>query len=295
MGHSLQEVVNKTCERWQQKTRHVKIKFPDRDKTIQDPVHGAIHVERELLFLMDSIMVQRLRNVSQLALAKYVFPGANHSRFEHCLGVMCLVGKMVEKLKVNERLSSEVVIEAKAAGLLHDIGHIPFSHSLEPLLEMDHDVKSEASKLNVKPSELLTMSIIKSPCMREIFGTLNKNGRYSLDPDSIARMAVGQPPKRSPNNAFLGELSHGNFDADRMDYLVRDAHYTGVPLGTLDLGRLLQSVETRRSAGKKYLVVGSKGLHSLLSMIVARSTMYSAVYFHHGVRAANGMLLRAAY
>ena len=289
-------LIDNICESWQSSSGTKGGLYPEKGKTIQDPVHGAIEVERELVFLLDSVMMQRLRRVSQLALANQVFPGANHTRFEHCLGVMHLAGRILEHLKRTERLTPNQIMEAKAAGLLHDIGHLPFSHALEPLLECDSGVKAECSKLKVKPSELLTMKIIQSNWMRSIFAVVNRRSkRIKLHSDNIANLAVGLPPKNEPKSAFLGELAHGNFDADRIDYLLRDAHYTGVPLGTVDIERLVRTIETSRSMNRKFLVVDVKGLHSLVSMIVARSTMYSAVYFHHGVRAANNMLLRAAH
>lgn len=271
--------------------------MPERNKTIQDPIHGAIEIEKELVFILDSVMMQRLRRISQLGLTNQVFPGANHTRFEHSLGVMHLAGRILERIRKNEGLSDNQIVESKAAALLHDIGHLPFSHIPEPLLEVQTDIRKESQEKNLKPSELLTMKIIQSEWMREIFETLNKkSGRFNLDVDNVSNLAVGKAPSGAPKSMFLGEVNHGNFDADRMDYLMRDAHYTGVPLGTLDVERLVRVATTTTSYGSnKHLAIDIKGLHSLESMIVARSAMYSAVYFHHGVRAANGMLLRAVY
>jgi hypothetical protein len=296
MPNHLDRLIDEICESWQGASGADRRPYPEKGKTIQDPVHGAIEVERELVFLLDSVMMQRLRRVSQMALASHVFPGANHTRFEHCLGVMHLVDRILKNLAKTEHLTSNQVMEAKTAGLLHDIGHLPFSHALEPLLECESAVKAECARLGVKPSELLTMKIIRSRWMRGIFEVVNRrSNRFNLDPSNIANLAVGRSPRGKPRLEFLGQLSHGNFDADRIDYLLRDAHYTGVPLGTVDIERLVRTIETSRSMNRKYLVVDVKGLHSLVSMIVARSTMYSAVYFHHGVRAANNMLLRATY
>jgi HD superfamily phosphohydrolase len=294
MSHHLEKVIDEICAFWQH--RAGKTPYAEKDITIQDPIHGAIEVERELVFLLDSVMVQRLRRISQMALAGFVFPGANHTRFEHCLGVMHLVGRILKNLSKTENLTGNQVMEAKAAGLLHDIGHLPFSHALEPLLECDSAIKAECGKLKVKPSELLTMKIVQSDWMRDIFAVVNKrSGRYKLDHENIANLAIGRPPKNLPKFGFLGQLIHGDFDADRIDYLLRDAHYTGVPLGIVDIERLVRTIETSTSMKRKYLVLDVKGLQSFVSMIVARSTMYSAVYFHRGVRAANNMLLRAAY
>jgi HD superfamily phosphohydrolase len=210
---------------------------------------------------------------------------------------MYLTGRLLDRISRKESLSKDSITESKAAALLHDIGHLPFSHVPEPLLELRPDIKHESQEKNVKPSELLTMKIIQSAWMKEIFEELNKkSGRFSLNVDNVAKLAIGSSTDGSPNNKFLGEVNHGNFDADRMDYLMRDAHYTGVPLGTLDVERLIRTATTSTSLGGiKHLVTDIKGLHSLESMIVARSVMYSAVYFHHGVRAADSMILRAVY
>src|SRR2546422_4378428 len=282
--------------KWQQESGTNK-EFPEKDKIIQDPIHGPIEIERELVFILDSVMMQRLRRISQLGFANQVFPGANHTRLEHSLGVMHLVGRILERIKKKEGLSDNDIAESKTAGLLHDIGHLPFSHVPEPLLEVHPEIKRESVERGLKPSELLTMKIIQSEWMNDLFERLNKKSdRFSLDFDNVANLAVGNAPKGSPKSRFLGEVNHGNFDADRMDYLMRDAHYTGVPLGTLDAERLVHAATISTSLGdSKHLVIEIKGLHSLESMIVARSVMYSAVYFHHAVRAADGMLLRAIY
>jgi uncharacterized protein len=294
---NLDSEINQICVNWQNECGNAKPFLPEKDKTIQDPIHGAIEIERELVFILDCAMMQRLRRISQLGCANQVFPGANHTRLEHSLGVMYLTGRMLDRISRKESLSKDLVAESKAAALLHDIGHLPFSHIPEPLLELRQDIKQESQAKNVKPSELLTMKIIQSDWMKEIFEDLNeKSGKFNLDVDNVAELAIGNSAKDSPNNKFLGEVNHGNFDADRMDYLMRDAHYTGVPLGTLDVERLIRTATTSTSlGGLKHLVTDIKGLHSLESMIVARSVMYSAVYFHHGVRAADSMILRAVY
>ena len=297
MPTRLDSAINRTCEKWQQECGNYSVTMPESDKIVQDPIHGVIKIEKELVLILDSVMMQRLRRISQLGLTNQVFPGANHTRFEHSLGVMHLAGLILDRIRKNEGLLEDQIMEAKAAALLHDIGHLPFSHVLEPLLEVHQEIKKESQEKNLKPSELLTMKMIQSEWMKEIFEILNKkSGRFNLEVENVSRLAVGIPPRDHPKSIFLGEINHGNFDADRMDYLMRDAHYTGVPLGTLDVERLVRVATTTTSYGaNKHLAVDVKGLHSLVSMIVARSVMYSVVYFHHAVRAVNGMLLRAVY
>ena len=297
MSNKVDSEINQICIKWQEDCGGAPPSFPEKDKTIQDPIHGAIEIERELVFLLDCVMMQRLRRISQLGSGSQVFPGANHTRLEHSLGVMHLTGRILDRIGKNEKLAENDVIEAKAAALLHDIGHLPFSHVPEPLLDLQPDIREESRQKSIKPSELLTWKIIQSDWMKENFELLNKSSKaFSLDAKNVANLAIGIASGYSPDARFLGEVNHGNFDADRMDYLMRDAHYTGVPLGTLDVERLIRTATTSTSlGGLKHLVTDIKGLHSLESMIVARSVMYSAVYFHHGVRASDNLLLRAVY
>jgi len=294
---SIESSVNKICDEWQKRQGALSIVFPIEGKTIQDPIHGPIEIEPELVFLLDSVMMQRLRRISQLGLANLVFPGANHTRLEHSLGVMHIVGRILARIKKDQRLNDNDILEAKAAALLHDIGHLPFSHVPEPLLALNSSIRKESQAENIKPSELLTTKIIQSDLMKSIFEILNKKSKTShLDAKNVASQAVGNAPLNNPQRMFLGEISHGDFDADRMDYLMRDAHYSGCPLGTLDVERLVRATTVSKgSGGIKSLAMDIKGLHALESMIVARSVMYSVVYFHHAVRAANGMLLRAIH
>ncbi|MGA2934786.1 MAG: HD domain-containing protein [Methanomicrobiales archaeon] len=226
-------------------------------KFIKDPVHGYVEVEAELLPLLDSPPVQRLRHVKQLGFSCLVYPGANHTRFEHSLGTMHLATILARHLG----LDPADVLLIGAAGLLHDIGHGPFSHTSEAFLSefAGHD-HHQVDHLLGEPA--LASAIEEA----------------DLDPAAISALVRGEHP--------LADLIHGDLDADRMDYLLRDAHYTGVPYGTVDAERLIQSsILTDGGLG-----IVESGVQAAESLLIARTLMRSAVYFHHTSRIATSML-----
>jgi HD superfamily phosphohydrolase len=229
-------------------------------KFIKDPVHGYVEVEAELLPLLDSPPVQRLRHVKQLGFSCLVYPGANHTRFEHSLGTMHLATILARHLALDP---ADVRLIA-AAGLLHDIGHGPFSHTTEAFLSefAGHD-HHQVDHLLAEPALAAGLE------------------EADLDPAAISALVRGEHP--------LADLIHGDLDADRMDYLQRDAHYTGVPYGTVDAERLIQS-SILQGGG---LGIDESGIQAAESLLIARTLMRSAVYFHHTSRIATSMLTLA--
>lgn len=229
-------------------------------KFIKDPVHGYVEVEAGLLPLLDSPPVQRLRHVKQLGFSYLVYPGANHTRFEHSLGTMHLATLLARHLA----LDPADTLQIGAAGLLHDIGHGPFSHTSEAFLSefAGHD-HHQVDHLLGEPA--LASAIEEA----------------DLDPAAISALIRGEHP--------LADLIHGDLDADRMDYLLRDAHYTGVPYGTVDAQRLIQSsILTEWGLG-----IRESGVQAAESLLIARTLMRPAVYFHHTSRIATSMLTLA--
>ena len=230
-------------------------------KQIKDPVHGYIEVQAPLVPLLDTEAVQRLRYIKQLGFVYLVYPGANHTRFEHSLGAMHLASLLAKQLE----LSEEDTLLVCTAALLHDIGHGPFSHSSERLrLEygpFSHD--------KIEP-------FLTTPDIADILG---ENG---TDPKEIVGMVAG--------NHRLAGIIHGDLDVDRMDYLLRDAHYTGVPYGNLDSSRLIQSLVLTPSG----LAIRESGIAAAESLLIARTLMGPSVYYHHVGRIAEEMFLLAA-
>ncbi|MDI9633295.1 MAG: HD domain-containing protein [Methanolinea sp.] len=229
-------------------------------KIIKDPVHGYVEVEGPFLPLLDSRLVQRLRHVRQLGFSYLVYPGAHHTRFEHSLGTMHLAGIMARQLGLPGRTSALV----RAAALLHDVGHGPFSHAFEPLAREylgrhHHDV-----------ADLLASG--------EIRGAL---GAMGIGTDEVVSLIRGTHP--------LSGIIHGELDVDRMDYLLRDAHYTGAPYGTVDAHRLIRN--TFLMDGR--LVLAESGVNAAESLLIARTLMRPSVYFHHVSRIGE-MMFQAA-
>ncbi|MFB6132941.1 MAG: HD domain-containing protein [Halanaeroarchaeum sp.] len=228
--------------------------------TVKDSVHDHIEVGGVAAALMDTPPVQRLRRVSQLGTASLVYPSANHTRFEHSLGVYHLASRALDHLDVHGRRAETV----RAAAILHDVGHGPFSHNVEDLIHR------RTGRYHDDVADILEGD--------EISHVLDA---HEIDPDRVLGMIHGE--------GLLGQLVAGELDVDRMDYLVRDAHHTGVPYGTIDHQRLVRAL--RFVDGD--LVLDEGNVQSAESLLVARALMNPTVYNHHVARISKGMLRRA--
>jgi HD superfamily phosphohydrolase len=231
-------------------------------KAIKDPVHGYIQVDSELLPLLDSPEVQRLRYIRQLGFSYLVYPGAHHTRFEHSLGAMHLAARMSVQINL-PRMDHLLVM---SAALLHDIGHGPFSHAIEGIAgEILGKIHTDVRNL-----------IISQP-LGDILEQIGVN------PEEVCDMIEGSHP--------LASIIHGDLDVDRMDYLLRDAHYTGVPYGTVDAGRLIRA--TRLINGE--IVLHESGVQAAESLLIARTLMRPSIYYHHVSRIAEKIFSTAVY
>ncbi|PXF61825.1 MAG: phosphohydrolase [Candidatus Methanogaster sp.] len=240
-------------------------------KVIRDTIHGYIELDETALSLVDTPVMQRLRRIKQLGLTSFVYPGANHTRFEHSLGTYHLANLLADCMGKESESGKGVEwgadgeggqTELRVAALLHDIGHGPLSHVTENIIRK-HTGRSHED----------VYQIIKSN-----FGEIFE--RYSISISRVARHIKGE-------TGFSAALN-SEIDIDRMDYLVRDAHYTGVPL-SVDLVRLIH--EMRFLDGK--LVIGSGGIRAAESLLLSRFLMYPTVYYHHVTRIAESMCVRA--
>lgn len=240
------------------------------DGEITDPVHRYIsfsEVEKEVI---DTGVFQRLRRIRQLAGAHLVYPSAQHSRFEHSLGTMHVAGHAGETLVAKGYLDDEdKVRKLRLAALLHDIGHGPFSHLFEEVLELRHGTSHEDVGKRV---------ISKS----EISDILKKHG---YNPSDICKLSFGESKIK-----FLNEIIAGGLSADLMDYLSRDGLFTGVEYGKIDHHRLISSFEV---VSNGHLAIDRSALYSFESMLISRYEMFKAVYFHKTVRSAEVMLLNS--
>ena len=230
-------------------------------KTIKDSVHDHIEVEGVARALLDTPAVQRLRRIKQLGPAHLVYPSANHTRFEHSLGVFHLACEALDHLSIEGKQAQRV----KAAAILHDVGHGPYSHTIEEVIHR------HTGKYHDDVADLLAGRAV-GDVLRE----------YDLDPDVIAGLIAGE--------GKLGQIVAGELDVDRMDYLVRDAHHTGVPYGTIDHARLVR--ELTLIDGE--LVLAEGNVPTAESLLLARSLMNPTVYNHHVTRICRGMLQRSS-
>ncbi|EMA50374.1 HD domain-containing protein [Halococcus thailandensis] len=229
-------------------------------KTIKDSVHDHIEISGVAQALLDTPAVQRLRHVRQLGTVDLVYPSANHTRFEHSLGVYHLADRALSQLGI-EGVRAERV---RAAAILHDVGHGPYSHNLEALIQR------RTGNYHDDVDELLATG--------EVADVL---ADHDLDPERIANLVAGE--------GRLGQLVSGELDVDRMDYLVRDALHTGVPYGTIDHGRLVR--ELRFLDGE--LVLAEGNVQTAEALLLARALMNPVVYSHPVARIGKAMLRRA--
>ncbi len=234
----------------------------NKKKIVNDPVYGFINIPFEIIFdLIEHPYFQRLRRIKQLGLTNYVYPGANHTRFQHAIGAAHLMGLAIQNLRLKGLEITENEAEAALiAVLLHDIGHGPFSHTLE---------NSIIEKFNHE--DISTIIIHK----------LNNefNGRLSL-----ALNIFNNRYKKK----FLHQLVSSQLDMDRLDYLRRDSFFTGVTEGIIGSDRIIKMLNVVNDQ----LVIEAKGIYSIEKFLIARRLMYWQVYFHKTVIAAEFLLLK---
>ena len=233
---------------------------------IRDPVHGYIKITDEERRIIDSPFVQRLRRIHQLAGAYMVYPGGVHSRFEHVVGTMHVTGLIADSIADEVNLGDEDIQELRLAGLLHDVGHGPFSHLFEEVL-------SQRTKLTHE--DISQMIVLRS----DIKDLLESNG---ISAKRMSRLCVG----KLKEHAYMNEIIAGSLSADIMDYLLRDSYFTGVEYGKVDIHRVIDSLRVMDD----HLVLDRAALYAFEALLIARYEMFKAVYFHRTVRAAELML-----
>ena len=231
-------------------------------KIINDPIYGFINIPGDFVFdIIEHPWFQRMRNIKQLGLTSFVYPGANHSRFQHSLGALHLMDMAVNTLRSKGVYISEEEAEATfIAILLHDIGHGPFSHALE---------NSIISGINHEDLSLLLMNKL--------------NERYEGKLNLAIEIFRGTYHRR-----FLHELISGQIDMDRLDYLRRDSFFTGVIEGSVGSDRIIRMLNVVDDS----LVIDEKGIYSLEKFLIARRLMYWQVYMHKTVLSSESLLVK---
>lgn len=227
----------------------------EKKKFIRDSVYGDISLNDFEVQIMDMPQFQRLRRIKQLGLISLIYPGATHTRFEHSIGAMNLGSKLSEELGL-EREEIELI---RASALLHDIGHGPFSHVSEGVLSVPH--------------EELTKFVVTKTSMKDLL-------EEKFDVNEIVNIVNGK--------GYLGPIVSGELDVDRMDYLLRDSHNTGVAYGVIDYERIISNLKLEDG-----LILDIKGVQAAEGALVSRYFMYPSVYQHHTTRILNSMFRRA--
>ena len=244
-----------------------------RFEILRDPLWNNIRVDELTLRLVDTEIFQRLRYVRQLGLAYLVYPGATHTRFEHALGTYHLARGTLATMSEREGLGSADAEEqtiVRAAALLHDVGHYPFSHALEEIGQLNHEDVARPLITSGSLADILASAISRDA------------------PRRVFDLVCGK--SESP----LQGLISGSLDLDKIEYLKRDAFMCGVPYGEIDVDRLTNSllVLDDPETGKPEIGVLEKGLSALESLLFAKYQMYRNVYWHHAVRSATAMYKR---
>jgi HD superfamily phosphohydrolase len=223
-------------------------------KFVRDSVHGDLQLDDFEVRLADTPEIQRLRRIKQLGFTYLVYPGANHTRFEHSIGTMYLASRLARNLELDDETHSLI----RCSAIIHDAGHGPFSHVSEGGIDNSH--------------EELTSKLIKESQLGDILSE-----KFSVK--EVLKVISGQGP--------LGDIISGELDVDRMDYLLRDSYYTGVAYGIIDVERLLSNMKLENG-----LILHGKGVQAAESMLLARYFMYPSVYQHHTTRIVNSMFRR---
>lgn len=248
---------------------------------LRDPIHGLVSFEADELSIVPRLMqaeeVQRLRRIRQLGLTSLAYPGADHTRFSHSIGAAHVMTRFVGRLRqihdelpASQRITSDLVRDAVAAAFLHDLGHGPLSHLFEEAVP------------DGPGHEVWTVRIVLDPstAVHRILVEFDRGL-----PARVAELIQGRHTL-----PFLASTVSGTFDVDRCDYLLRDAHFTGVGYGTFDLDWLIRSLRLGRRApeGRAPLLAvdGVKGLPAIESFVLARLFMFQQVYFHKASRAS---------
>lgn len=234
-------------------------------RVLRDPVHGYIHITSPVIWrLLDTPEFQRLRRIRQLGGVFQVYHTAEHSRFSHSLGVYEIVRRMTEEVPdIGGSLSRQEKLVVLCAALLHDVGHGPYSHSFERLSHCSHEQMT--MRLILEDTDIHTVLAEADPSL----------------PAQVAAVIQGTCP-----NPLLCDLISSQLDADRMDYLLRDAYETGTSYGTFDLERILRCLRVKNGR----LCIKESGMHSVEDYIMARYHMYWQVYLHPVARAYEVML-----
>ena len=251
---------------------------------VHDGVHGSVRLDGNFSSMLDSPEMQRMAQIHQLGLANLVFPGANHTRLEHMIGTYHLASRFAGALEI-KGMEKDLLL---TSALVHDVGHPPFSHTFEYILQQRLGINHMEQTARIIRGETSTVPgtdrniLAKGDFLPSIIE------RIGLDTREVAELVMNEEGVAGLPH-YLTSLIHGPVDVDQLDYLMRDSHYTGVGQGRVDADRI---VETSEIVGNS-MAVERRGISAVEGLIVSRILMNSAVYFHKTVRIAEMMLTKA--
>lgn len=262
---------------------------------IRDPVHGSIQIFDEEIPIIEHKFFQRLRNIKQLGLSEYAFPGATHTRYLHSIGVMHVGSKVFNRLfpEVNAQ-TKRLQISLRLACLLHDIGHAPLSHATEMVMPHLKKLQLPAHFTKLLPGNLdrqathedFTIKAIVDSSLRDAFTLVEK--KYGVSPLAVAELILGQC--HSPDYfimdgvdyfPLLHQLVSSEMDCDRMDYLLRDTYFCGVSYGHFDLDWIIDNLTSCVEEGRAYLGISERAISTFDDFLMGRYHMFLMIYFHY--------------
>jgi hypothetical protein len=231
----------------------------DRQQVLKDPLYGYIHIDDVVIKkLIDTNLFQRLRRIRQLSGVQMVFHGAEHSRFTHSLGVYELAYRFLSVKELKEALDERSQLLFKVSALLHDIGHGAYSHAFEDVFKVDHE-KIGARMITNRYEIRDILSNVDKEFAKDVASIILKEGKYPL----------------------IEHLISSQIDIDRLDYLERDAYYTGTAYGHIDLDRLMRVMHIKDGR----IIYSVSGIHAIENYLISRYHMYWQVYYHPVARA----------
>ena len=281
---------------------------PRSPKVIHDALWGTQRLHRHEVALVDTPLFQRLRRLHQTGFSYLTYPSTTHTRFEHSLGVLYQTDKLARALhdkyfKMDEVVSLDRIRQLRVAALLHDCSHGPFSHTSEEIYstfpEMQELIGPRGKGFEgSSASEVLAYFILDSGPFKQFLEKLKEHVTLDLDPGWLSGVILGGLKNSDPLNAHYAEILNGPFDADKLDYIFRDGHYSGLPLG-VDLDRLWLATEVHIIKPEdvpgfprpmRRLVMARSGINSLEQIFSARMNLTASLYHHHKIRACDCML-----
>ena len=247
---------------------------------IRDPIHGLITLSQKEINLINTRAFQRLRRIRQLAMAFLVYPGTFHTRFDHSIGVTHIAGRICEQLKQLGKITAVECERIRLAALLHDIGHGPFSHVSEHLLDQHALKRTKKGPTREKIHEKVTVDIIKNDS--EICEALAIEERQF-----VIEIIEGKTTRD-----FRRDIVSSDLDADKMDYLLRDSYFAGVKYGLYDLEKIIESCRVHREKDESYLAISNEGIYALEQLLLAKLHMTQQVYRHRVRLISDAMIVR---